>query len=127
MIQVTNRAISPQEVLDSLKADTSGSIVIHVGIVRPTSEGKRLVSIGYQAERDEAEQELSRIASDIRSRWEIQDITLCRRMGQLGLGQIILVAAVSAPHRKEAFESCQYAVERLRSMTSMTKKESYEQ
>ena len=126
MIQVVNRTIFPQETLDSLKADTSGSVVMHMGVVRPSSSEKRVISIEYQAEKDEAEQELSAIVNDIRSKWAIEDIALCRRMGKLGLGEIILVAATSAPHRKEAFEACQYAVERLRGMTSVRKKETYE-
>ena len=126
MLQVTNRAILPQEVLNSLKADSSGSIVMHIGVVRPSSEGKRVVSIEYHAKKEEAEQELSAIANDVRRRWEIQDIALCRRTGKLGLGEIILIAAVSAPHRKEAFEACQHAVERLRGVTSVKKKEIHE-
>ena len=123
MIQVYDRAILPGEVLSSLKTDTSGSVVMHLGIVRPASEGKRLVSIEYQAEKSKAEQELSTIAGEIANKWEIQDVALCRRTGKLDLGDIILVAAVAAPHRKEAFEACRYAVERMRTMNSMKKGE----
>jgi len=126
MIQVINRAIAPQEVLDSLKSDASGSVVMHIGVVRPSSGGEKVTSIEYRVVEDEAERELSQITSAIRNKWEIQDIALCRRTGMLPLGEIILVAAVSAPHRKEAFEACQYAVERLRGMTSVKKREIYE-
>jgi len=126
MIQVINRVISPQEVLDSLKSDASGSVVMHIGVVRPSSGGEKTISVEYHVVEEEAERELSRIASDIRNKWEIQDIALYRRMGTLALGEIILVAAVSAPHRKEAFEACQYAIERLRGMTSVKKREIYE-
>ena len=126
MINLTNEAILPQEVLDSLKSDVSGSVVLHLGIVRPSSQGRQVNSIEYRIEKEKAWQELSSIANDIKGKWEIQDIALCRRMGNLGLGEIILVAAVSAPPRKEAFEACQYAVERLRSMTSVTKSEVYD-
>ncbi|MFW6102319.1 MAG: molybdenum cofactor biosynthesis protein MoaE [Chloroflexota bacterium] len=127
MIQVINEVISPPKVLDSLKADISGSVVIHLGIVRPSSGEKQVLSIEYQVENVQAEQEMASIAGDIRGKWEIQDIALCRRTGKLGLGEIILAAAISAPHRKEAFEACQYAVERLRGMTSLKKREVYEQ
>jgi molybdopterin synthase catalytic subunit len=47
-------------------------------------------------------------------------------MGKLVLGEIILIAAIAAPHRKDAFEACQYAIERLRGMTSVQKRENYE-
>jgi len=127
MIQVTKQAILPQKVVDSLKTDVSGSVVMHLAILCPSLEGQKLVSIEYDMDKATAEKELSQIEGAIRVKWEVQDISLCRRAGKLILGEIILVAAVSAPHRKEAFEACQYAVEQLRGMTSVKKREIYEQ
>lgn len=124
MIRIVNRAIVLEEMLDSLKSDESGSVVMHMGIVRPS---KKLASIEYQSEKEEAEKELSHIVRDVKDKWEIQDIALCRRMGKLNPEEIILVSAVSAPHRREAFEACQYAVEQLRGMTSVKKREIYEE
>ena len=126
MIGLTKEAISPELVLDSLKTGKSGSVVLHVGIVRPSSEGKKVISIEYQANSDEAEAELSQIANEIRAALEIEDIALCRRLGKLDLGGVILVAAVSAPHRKEAFDACQHAVEQMRNMASIKKREIFE-
>lgn len=126
MIQITNRAILPQEVLDALETDVSGSVVVHIGIVRPSSGGTQVSSILYQIDEKRATQELSEIAEDIRSRWHPQDVALVRRTGKLKLGETILVAGISAEHREEAFEACQFAVERLRKMDSVNKREIYE-
>ena len=123
MIKVSEKLISPQLLLDSLKTDSSGSIVMHLGIVRPDSDGRKVVSIEYDADINAAEKELLHIANEIRSKWEVQDIALYRRKGQLNLGNVILIAAVAAPHRKGAFEACDYAVECMRSMKSVRKKE----
>jgi len=123
MIQITEKAISPPQVLASLKTSTSGSILIHAGVVRPFSQGKRVVSIEYQANKKEAERELSDIASEIQNKWEIEDIALCRRTGQLSFGEVILVVAISAPRHKAAFQACQFAVEQMKNMASFTKKE----
>jgi len=123
MIKVSEKLISPQLLLDSLKTDSSGSIVMHLGIVRPDSDGRKVVSIEYDADINAAEKELLHIANEIRSKWEVQDIALYRRKGQLNLGDVILIAAVAAPHRKGAFEACDYAVECMRSMKSVRKKE----
>jgi molybdopterin synthase catalytic subunit len=127
MFQVTGESISLEQVLNSLSAGSSGSVVTHVGVVRPASEGKKVVSIEYLINGKEAETELGDIASEIRTRWEIEDITLCRRAGRLNFGEIILVAAVSAPRHKAAFEACQGAVERMKGMRSVTKREVFEQ
>ena len=123
MIKVTEALVSPQHLLDGLKTDSSGSIVTHVGIVRPDSNGRRIVSIEYEADIDVSERELSNIAKEIITKWKIQDIALCRRIGRLDLGDLILMVAVASPHRREAFEECEYAVECMRNMKSVKKKE----
>ena len=123
MVKVTEELISPQLLLDSLKTDSSGSIVMHLGIVRPESKGRRVISIEYEADINTSERELSNIANEILTKWEIQDIALCRRTGRLDLGDMILMVAIASPHRKEAFEACEYAVECMRNMKSVRKKE----
>ena len=123
MVKVTETLVSPELLLDSLRTDSSGSIVMHLGIVRPDSNGRKGVSIEYEADIDASERELSNIANEILTKWEIQDIALCRRIGRLDLGDLILMVAVASPHRKEAFEACEYAVECMRSMKSVRKKE----
>ncbi len=123
MIKVTEEGVSPQLLLDSLRTDSSGSVVTHLGVVRPDSNGRKVVSIEYEADINASEKELSNIAGEILGKWKIQDIALCRRIGRLDLGDAILMAAVASPHRKEAFEACEYAVECMRSMKSIRKKE----
>ena len=123
MVKVTEVLVSPQLLLDSLNTDSSGSIVTHLGIVRPDSSGRKVLSIEYEADVNASERELSNIANEILTKWGIQDIALYRRVGKLNLGDVILIAAIGAPHRKEAFEACNYAVECMRNMKSVRKKE----
>ncbi len=127
MLQVTEKSISLEEVVSGLKASNSGSVVTHAGVVRPASEGKKVVSIEYLIKEEEAERELGDIASEIRKQWAIEDIALCRRAGRLNFGEVILAVAVSAPRHKAAFEAFQGAVERMKSMKSVTKREVLEQ
>jgi molybdopterin synthase catalytic subunit len=96
---------------------------MHLGIVRPDSNSRKVISIEYEADINASERELLNIANEILTKWEIQDIALCRRIGRLDLGDSILMVAVASPHRKEAFEACEYAVECMRSMKSVRKKE----
>ncbi len=127
MIQVAEKEISPSGVLESLKVSGSGSVVLHVGVVRPFSEGKKVTSIEYLVERKEGEKELSDIASEMNSQWEIEDIALFRRAGRLSFGEVILLVAVSAPRHKAAFQACQWAVEKMKNMRSVTKREVLEE
>jgi molybdopterin synthase catalytic subunit len=123
MLQVTDQPISPEQVLASMKVNGSGSVVLHVGVVRPFCEGKKVTSIEYLVERKEAERELAAMASEIKGLWEIEDMALCRRAVRLNFGETILIVAVSAPRHKAAFEACQGAVERMKKMKSVTKRE----
>ena len=123
MIQISAEPVSPQQVLANLKTSNAGSVVIHVGVVRPFSEGKKVISIEYQADRQMAERELSSLTSEIQGKWEIDDLALCRRTGRLNFGEVILVAAVAAHRHKAAFQACQFAVEQMKHMTSITKRE----
>jgi len=77
----------------------------------------------FQTDEKAAEKDLSRIAKEIMTKWKIQDIALYRRTGKLNLGELILMVAVASPHRKEAFEACEHAVECMRNMKSVEKKE----
>ena len=123
MILISGEPVFPQQVLTDLKTHDSGSLVMHVGVVRPFSEGKKVTAIEYRINRLEAERELSDLASEIRAQWEIDDIALCRRACQLNFGEVILIAAVSAARHKAAFQACQFAVEKMKNMASVTKKE----
>lgn len=123
MILVTHEPLSSGQILEALKTDASGSVVIHVGIVRPFSEGREVAGIEYEGDVRAAEDELSIIRDEIMAKWQVQDVALYRRIGRLNLGELILIAAVSAGHREEAFEACRYAVERLKAVKSIAKKE----
>ena len=59
----------------------------------------------------DSEAKLRDIADEIHARWQLKDIAISRRIGKLAVGDIALVVAISALHREEAFEACQYAVD----------------
>jgi molybdopterin synthase catalytic subunit len=56
----------------------------------------------------------------------VEDIVICHRMGRLKVGEITLVIAIAAPHRQEAFAACQYAVDRLKQIAPLWKREATE-
>jgi molybdopterin synthase catalytic subunit len=63
LIQIIDRAIVPHVFFNDIKANDSGSLVMHIGIVRPSSEGKKVTSVEYQIEKEEA---AARAATDNR-------------------------------------------------------------
>ena len=121
---VSNKPIDPSKVYEPIKKQTAGSVILHFAVVRRSTENKTTNSIEYCANGD-VNEELRTICQKIREKWEIEDVLIIRRLGQLNVGDIISLVAVSSPHRQEAFDSCRYGVDRLKKMSTITKKETF--
>jgi len=121
---VSNKPIDPGEVYELIKKDTAGSVVLHFAVVRRSTENKTTSSIEFHASGD-VDEELRTISDEIRKKWKIEDVLIIRRLGGLNIGDIISLVAISSPHREEAFEACRYGVDRLKKMSTITKKETF--
>lgn len=119
---VSNKAIALGEIYELIKKDTAGSVVLHFAVVKGSPGDKVISSIEFHANGD-VKGELHTISDEILKRREIEDVLIIRRLGQLNVGDIISLVAVSSPHREEAFGACRYGVDRLKEMLTITKKE----
>ena len=112
MIEITSNPILPDRIINSVKKDENGAIIAFIGSVRDTcNERKRVAFLEIDISGPDSEAKLRDIADEIYTRWQLQDIAISRRIGKLAVGEIALVVAISALHREEAFEACQYAVD----------------
>jgi molybdopterin synthase catalytic subunit len=68
---------------------------------------------------------LARIADEIHERWGLERIAIVHRTGLLGVGEASVVIAISSTHREAAFHACLYAIERLKQIVPIWKKEFY--
>ncbi len=68
---------------------------------------------------------MAEIETDTRSRWPVADIALIHRLGRLNVGDISVAVAVSCPHRAEAFAACRHAIDRLKELVPIWKKENW--
>ena len=73
-----------------------------------------------------AEKMLAEIVDEIRQRWSLEDVAVAHRLGRLEIGETSLVVAVASPHRGDAFAACQHAVDRIKQMVPIWKKEFFE-
>jgi molybdopterin synthase catalytic subunit len=66
---------------------------------------------------------MERVVSETRDRWPVQSMAIQHRLGRLEIGDDAVIVAVSCPHRAEAFEACRYAIDRLKHVVPIWKKE----
>lgn len=102
-----------------------GAVVVFGGTVRDHAEGRLGVSeLVYEAYAGQVEPRLAAIAAEARTRWPgIGRVVLWHRTGSLGVTEVSVVVAVSAPHRGEAFEAARFAIDTLKSTVPIWKHE----
>ena len=103
-----------------------GAIITFIGTIRNTSQGKKVAYLERKTYGETTGKRLREIVSEINKRWQLQDIVICCRTGKLNVGEIGLVIAVAAPHRQEAFQACQYAVDSIKQAGVVAEKEAYQ-
>jgi molybdopterin synthase catalytic subunit len=126
MIDIVETAIDLQPLVEDVSKHTNGAVVTFLGVVRSFSRGRNVLYLEYEAYHDMAVRKLQQIAAEVREKWTIDDIAILHRVGHLEVGERSVAIAVGAPHRKAAFEACEYAIDRLKEIVPIWKKEVWE-
>ena len=124
--RITREPISTQELADQLKAPEDGAIVIFEGIVRNHSRGRKTVYLEYEAYEPMAVRKLEEIGREAKEKFAIHHLGIIHRVGRLEIGETSVVIVVSAAHRSPAFAACHYALDRLKQIVPIWKKEYFE-
>ena len=101
----------------------AGAIVTFEGVVRNNARGKLVTHLEYEAYEPMACEVLSRIGRDMAGRWDLCGVAMSHRVGRLAVGVASIGIAVSAAHRKDAFAACAYAMDRIKEVLPVWKKE----
>ena len=116
----------PLEGLDleaDVRTDADGAVIVFRGVARRFSRGRDVVHLEYEAYPEMAEKIMAQIGDEMKARWPITAVAIVHRTGVLDIGQASVAIAVSAPHRGEAFAATQYAIDRLKEIVPIWKKE----
>ncbi len=126
MIIINETPISLESIVTKAKTDESGCVVTYVGLIRESSRGKPVLSVEYLDPLGKAEKEIKEIAGRAQQKWPISNIIICQRIGNLKVGDINLIVAVSSAHRKEGFAACQYVINQFKEKLPTNKIETYQ-
>ena len=125
-IELLDEKLSPQNCLDFVSNDEAGGIAAFVGTVRNNTKGRKVRHLDFEAYAPMAIKEMQKIAETVKEKWKALKVVIHHRVGHLEIGDIAVVIVVATPHRKAAFEACEYAIDTLKQTVPIWKKEYFE-
>ena len=123
LYELVDEPISVERVVARVANPNAGAVVVFLGIVREFTGGRQTRDIEYHAYREMAKKKLAEIGAQVALRWPEARLAITHRLGRLGIGEISVVIAVATPHRPEAFEAARFAIDTLKEIVPIWKKE----
>ncbi len=127
MVAITQLPIDVEQITRGISSPRAGGIDVFIGVVRNHSRGKRVRQLEYSAYVPMAEKLMAGIEQELRTKWVVENVALVHRIGVLQVGEVAVVTAVSAAHRDTAFEACRYAIDRVKTIVPIWKREHFEE
>src|SRR5205809_2342216 len=121
--ELTTQSIDVGAVARRVVLPQCGATVTLDGYAREWTKGRRTLYLVYEAYAPMAISELKRLGAQARERFDIAHIGIVHRTGRLEIGETSVVISVSAPHRRAAFEACEWAIRELKRTVPIWKKE----
>ncbi len=125
MIRLAADIIDHHALTEAVRRPDCGAVVTFLGTVRDLTDGKVTVALDYEAYPGMAEAKMAEIERDTRQRWPVGEMMMVHRTGHLAVGEVSVAVAVSCPHRAQAFEACRHAIDRLKELVPIWKKENW--
>ncbi|WP_440068730.1 molybdenum cofactor biosynthesis protein MoaE [Tenacibaculum discolor] len=122
-IKITSEKLNLQECYDFVADPSCGGIAVFVGTVRNTTQNKEVTQLDFSTYKPMAIKEMQKIADASLEKFGVTKIAIHHAEGLLTIGDVPVIITVSSPHRKAAFEACQYAIDTLKETVPIWKKE----
>jgi molybdopterin synthase catalytic subunit len=103
-----------------------GAVATFLGLVRNHHQGRRVLYLEYEAYEPLARNTIERIAGEAAARWPGTRLALHHRIGRVDIGEASVAIVAASPHRAEAFAACRYAIERVKQILPVWKREFFE-
>ena len=122
LAELREEPLSVDELRAAVSDPGAGGIALFAGAVRDSDRGQEVTRLSYSAH-PSAATELRRVAEKVAADFEVYALAAVHRTGDLEIGDLAVVVAVSCAHRAEAFEACRAAIDRLKRRAPIWKKE----
>jgi len=115
--------VAPDALIRHVRQSHDGAVVTFDGCVRNHSHGRTTLYLEYESYESMALEKMKEIATSLHTLFAIDSVAIAHRLGRLEIGETSVFIAVSAPHRKAAFEACRHAIDTLKKTVPIWKKE----
>src|SRR3972149_2348275 len=126
MFKIVKEEINLNEIIQFVSDPKAGAITTFLGVTRGESENRKVLYLDYDAYEEMAIKKMEEISNEIKEKWKALKIAIVHRIGRLKVGEASVGIAISTPHRKEGFEACKYAIDRIKEIAPIWKKEAWE-
>jgi molybdopterin synthase catalytic subunit len=123
--ELTTSSLNVGEIARRIVPPSCGAIVTLDGFVRQWTKGKETLYLEYEAYEPMALKELEKLVKSAKEQFEIEHIGIVHRLGRMEIGETSVVISVAAPHRRAAFEACEWLIKELKRTVPIWKKEYY--
>jgi molybdopterin synthase catalytic subunit len=123
MIRLTCEPIDYHALTEAVRSPRCGAVCLFLGTVRDLTGDQVTEFLDYDAYPPMAEKKLAEIEAEVRTRWPVGDVALVHRLGRLAVGEVSVAVAVSCPHRAQAFDAGRFAIDALKDLVPIWKKE----
>jgi molybdopterin synthase catalytic subunit len=120
LIDVRAAELSTDEVRAAVADPGAGGIALFAGAVRDSDHGREVTGLSYSAHPSAAD-ELQRVAEVIAEKFKVTAIAAVHRVGDLAVGDLAVVVAVSCPHRADALDACRALIDELKASVPIWK------
>ena len=124
-IKITKEKLNLQVCYDFVQDPSCGGIALFVGTVRNATKAKEVTLLDFSTYKPMAIKEMQKIANKTLLDFDVLKIAVHHAEGELRIGEIPVIIAVSSPHRKAAFAACQFAIDTLKDTVPIWKKEHF--
>ena len=125
-VAVTSEPLDADTLVALVGAQGDGAVVTFAGLVRDHNQGRRVHFLEYEAYEPLAVRALQQIVDEAKALWPSARVATHHRIGRLEIGEASIAIAARSPHRGDAYAACRYAIERVKQIAPIWKREFFE-
>jgi molybdopterin synthase catalytic subunit len=123
--EITTEPLNVSEIARRVVPANCGAIVTLDGFVRQFTKGRETLYLEYEGYQPMALKELEKLVKQAKEQFAIENVGIVHRLGKMEIGETSVVISVASPHRRAAFEACEWLIKELKRTVPIWKKEVY--